>query len=151
MRYEEEIRFHQHEDGVYYISVAARMLNTHPQTLRMYERMGLIHPKRTGESEHSPRLYSQKDIERIRRIQHLTQDLGVNLAGVEVIFKLLNEMERLRREMEEEMKQIQRLYLQAQREWQQQAQQKENSSELAPPRAVVRQVPIVDGDEENET
>lgn len=151
MRYEEEIRFHQHEDGVYYISVAARMLNTHPQTLRMYERMGLIHPKRTGESEHSPRLYSQKDIERIRRIQHLTQDLGVNLAGVEVIFKLLNEMERLRREMEEEMKQIKRLYLQAQREWQQQASSKENSSELAQQSEVVRQVPIVDGDEGNET
>ncbi len=151
MRYEEEIRFHQHEDGVYYISVAARMLNTHPQTLRMYERMGLIHPKRTGESEHSPRLYSQKDIERIRRIQHLTQDLGVNLAGVEVIFKLLNEMERLRREMEEEMKQIKRLYLQAQREWQQKASSKENSSALAQQSEVVRQVPIVDGDEENET
>lgn len=151
MRYEEEIRFHQHEDGVYYISVAARMLNTHPQTLRMYERMGLIHPKRTGESEHSPRLYSQKDIERIRRIQHLTQDLGVNLAGVEVIFKLLNEMERLRREMEEEMQQIKRLYLQAQRAWQQQAQQKEESAELLPPSEVVRLVPIVDGDGENET
>lgn len=146
MRYEEEIRFHQHEDGVYYISVAARMLNTHPQTLRMYERMGLIHPKRTGESEHSPRLYSQKDIERIRRIQHLTQDLGVNLAGVEVIFKLLNEMERLRHEMEEEMKQIKQLYLRAQREWQQQASLKENSVGCTPQNEVVRRVPIVDGD-----
>jgi MerR family transcriptional regulator/heat shock protein HspR len=82
---------------VYFISVVAEMVETHPQTLRMYERMGLISPRRT---RNNVRLYSQSDVEQVRRIQHLTQDLGVNLAGVEVIFDLLREMQRLRAEME---------------------------------------------------
>jgi MerR family transcriptional regulator/heat shock protein HspR len=73
------------------------MVETHPQTLRMYERMGLISPRRT---RNNVRLYSQSDVEQVRRIQHLTQELGVNLAGVEVIFDLLREMQRLRAEME---------------------------------------------------
>jgi MerR family transcriptional regulator/heat shock protein HspR len=77
---------------VYQISVVAQMVETHPQTLRMYERMGLISPQRTA---NNIRLYSQEDVERVRRIQHLTQELGVNLAGVEVVFKLLGEIERL--------------------------------------------------------
>src|SRR5665213_2506837 len=71
---------------VYHISVVAQMVETHPQTLRMYERMGLVAPQRT---RHNIRLYSESDVEQVRRIQHLTQDLGVNLAGVEVVFKLL--------------------------------------------------------------
>ena len=83
---------------VYYISVVAEMVETHPQTLRMYERMGLLTPRRT---RNNIRLYSQSDVEQVRRIQHLTQELGVNLAGVEVIFDLLREMQRLRAEMEE--------------------------------------------------
>src|SRR5687768_8785051 len=78
---------------VYHISVVAEIVETHPQTLRMYERMGLISPQRT---RNNIRLYSEADVEQVRRIQHLTQDLGVNLAGVEVVFKLLQEMERLR-------------------------------------------------------
>ena len=78
---------------VYHISVVAEMLSTHPQTLRLYERLGLVSPQRTA---HNTRLYSDEDVETVRRIQHLTQDLGVNLAGVEVIFKLLAEMEKLR-------------------------------------------------------
>ena len=82
--------------GVYHISVVAQMVNTHPQTLRTYERMGLVNPERTG---NNIRLYSEEDVEVVRRIQHLTQDLGVNLAGVEVVFKLLREMERLRAEI----------------------------------------------------
>jgi len=77
---------------VYQISVVAQMVETHPQTLRMYERIGLISPQRTA---NNIRLYSQEDVERVRRIQHLTQELGVNLAGVEVVFKLLGEIERL--------------------------------------------------------
>lgn len=77
---------------VYQISVVAQMVETHPQTLRMYERMGLISPQRTA---NNIRLYSQEDVERVRRIQHLTQELGVNLAGVEVVFKLLGEIDRL--------------------------------------------------------
>ncbi len=80
------------EVTVYQISVVAQMVETHPQTLRMYERMGLISPQRTA---NNIRLYSDEDVERVRRIQHLTQELGVNLAGVEVVFKLLGEIERL--------------------------------------------------------
>ena len=83
---------------VYHISVVAQMVETHPQTLRTYERMGLVNPQRTS---NNIRLYSDEDVEVVRRIQHLTQDLGVNLAGVEVVFKLLREMERLREELGE--------------------------------------------------
>lgn len=82
---------------VYFISIVAEMVETHPQTLRMYERMGLVNPNRT---RNNVRLYSESDVEQVRRIQHLTQELGVNLAGVEVIFDLLREMQRLREEME---------------------------------------------------
>lgn len=82
---------------VYYISVVAEMVETHPQTLRMYERMGLVAPQRTRAGV---RRYSQADVEQVKRIQHLTQELGVNLAGVEVIFDLLREMQRLQAEME---------------------------------------------------
>ena len=77
---------------VYHISVVAEMVETHPQTLRTYERMGLISPQRT---RNNVRLYSEEDVELVRRIQHLTQDLGVNLAGVEVVFKLLREIEKM--------------------------------------------------------
>jgi DNA-binding transcriptional MerR regulator len=83
--------------GVYHISIVAELVETHPQTLRMYERMGLISPQRT---RNNIRLYSEADVEQVRRIQHLTQDLGVNLAGVEVVFKLLAEMERMQSESE---------------------------------------------------
>jgi MerR family transcriptional regulator/heat shock protein HspR len=69
----------------------------HPQTLRMYERMGLIRPKRVNQKN---RLYSQADIERLRQIQRLTRDLGVNLAGVEIILDLLDKVERLQQELE---------------------------------------------------
>jgi MerR family transcriptional regulator/heat shock protein HspR len=91
------------DEPVYMISVAARMLSCHPQTLRMYEREGLVSPFR---SSRNLRLYSDADIERLRLIKRLTQDLGVNLAGVEVILDLLDkvesqqsEIERLRREL----------------------------------------------------
>ena len=89
----------QGESTVYYISVVAEMVETHPQTLRTYEKMGLIAPRRTS---NNVRLFSEADVERVRRIQHLTQDLGVNLAGVEVVFKLLLEIERMRAELEEQ-------------------------------------------------
>src|SRR5687768_2020175 len=82
---------------MYHISIVAEMVTTHPQTLRMYERMGLISPQRTS---NNVRLYSAEDVERVRRIQHLTQDLGVNLAGVEVVFKLLAELERAKAQSE---------------------------------------------------
>ncbi len=82
---------------VYHISIVAEIVDTHPQTLRTYERMGLVSPQRT---RNNVRLYSEDDVEQVRRIQHLTQELGVNLAGVEVVFKLLQEIEKMRQEIE---------------------------------------------------
>jgi MerR family transcriptional regulator, heat shock protein HspR len=71
--------------GVFMISVAAELAEMHPQTLRMYEQRGLIEPKR---SPKGTRLYSQADVERLRRIQQMTADMGMNLAGVERVFEL---------------------------------------------------------------
>ena len=82
--------------GVYMISVAAELAGMHPQTLRIYESRGLITPKR---SPKNTRLYSQRDVERLRRIQGLTGELGMNLAGVERVFELEAEIERMRRRM----------------------------------------------------
>jgi len=82
--------------GVYMISVAAELAGMHPQTLRIYESRGLITPKR---SPKNTRLYSADDVERLRRIQELTTELGMNLAGVEKVFELEEEMERMRRRM----------------------------------------------------
>jgi MerR family transcriptional regulator/heat shock protein HspR len=86
----------QHQP-LYMIGVAARLCGVHPQTLRQYERLGLISPSRVGAKN---RLYSENDIQRIRSIQRLTQQMGINLAGVEVILRLLDEMEAMRAEME---------------------------------------------------
>jgi MerR family transcriptional regulator, heat shock protein HspR len=83
-------------EPVYVISIAAKMVEMHPQTLRLYERMGLIKPARSG----SNRLYSDEDIERLRQIQRLTQEMGVNLAGVEVILNLLEKIDALQAELE---------------------------------------------------
>ena len=82
--------------GVYMISVAAELAGMHPQTLRIYEARGLITPKR---SPKNTRLYSQEDVDRLRRIQELTGELGMNLAGVEKVFELEEEMKRMRRRM----------------------------------------------------
>jgi MerR family transcriptional regulator/heat shock protein HspR len=88
----------------YMISVAADIVGMHPQTLRIYENKGLIRPKRTAGNT---RLYSEADIERLRLIQQLTNDLGLNLAGVEQVMQLQDEVERMRRtldRMEREMR-----------------------------------------------
>jgi MerR family transcriptional regulator/heat shock protein HspR len=82
--------------GVYMISVAAELAGMHPQTLRIYETRGLITPKR---SSGNTRLYSEDDVERLRRIQELTTELGMNLAGVERVFELERELEATRRRM----------------------------------------------------
>lgn len=79
------------------IGVAAQLCGVHPQTLRQYERLGLVVPSRVGAKN---RLYSEADILRVRQIQRLTQHMGVNLAGVEVILKLLDDMDDMRREYE---------------------------------------------------
>lgn len=88
---------------VYMIGVAAELCGVHPQTLRQYERLGLLIPARVGAKN---RLYSEEDIMRVRRIQRLTQDMGVNLAGVEIILKLQEAMEDLEREFEEEFRRM---------------------------------------------
>ncbi len=91
----------RHENQpVYMIGVAAQLCNVHPQTLRQYERLGLVIPSRVGAKN---RLYSELDILRVRRIQRLTQELGVNLAGVEIILKLLDDMEEMRQDMEQQL------------------------------------------------
>ncbi len=86
------------ELACFVISVAARLLNVHPQTLRYYERAGLIAPSR---SKGNIRLYSVRDIERAQQIKRLIEDLGVNLAGVEVIIQLTERMRDMERELEE--------------------------------------------------
>jgi len=92
--------------GVYMISVAAELAGMHPQTLRIYEARGLITPQR---SPKNTRLYSQDDVDRLRRIQELTGELGVNLAGVEKVFELELELERMQRRMAQLQRQASRL------------------------------------------
>lgn len=84
---------------VYMIGVAAQLCGVHPQTLRQYERLGLVVPSRVGAKN---RLYSEMDIRRVRRIQRLTQEMGVNLAGVELILRLLEDMEAMKADFEQQ-------------------------------------------------
>ncbi len=85
------------ERGVFMISVAAELAHMHPQTLRMYEARGLIEPQR---SPKNTRLYSQRDVERLRHIQRLTSEQGLNLAGVEIVLEMEAEVERVRAKLE---------------------------------------------------
>jgi MerR family transcriptional regulator/heat shock protein HspR len=98
----------------YMISVAADLVGMHPQTLRMYEQKGLVRPKRTAGNT---RLYSERDIERLQLIQRLTGELGLNLAGVELVMRLQDELkkaharvERLQRELREEVEKVHKHY-----------------------------------------
>src|ERR671925_1150699 len=98
----------------YMISVAAELVGMHPQTLRIYENKGLIRPKRTAGNT---RLYSEADVERLRLIQRLTTELGLNLAGVETVLRLEDELRRMRarlvrveREMRERIRTVERQY-----------------------------------------
>ena len=84
---------------IYLISIVSKMLNVHPQTLRLYEREGFIRPKRTKRQ----RLYSEKDVEQLNFILQLTREMGVNRAGVDIILRLRHRMEILQHEMEEMM------------------------------------------------
>jgi MerR family transcriptional regulator/heat shock protein HspR len=83
---------------LYMISVVSEMLGIHPQTLRIYEREGFIKPKRSGGNT---RLYSEEDVEKLEMILRLTRELGVNLAGVEVILSMREKMEQMQLEMEQ--------------------------------------------------
>lgn len=93
----------------YVISVAARMASVHPQTLRHYERIGLINPARTGGNI---RLYSDEDIQRLLQIKRLMEELGVNLAGVEVIMNMTDHMERQQREYEDRVRRMEQEFQQ---------------------------------------
>ena len=113
----------------YMISVAADLVGMHPQTLRIYETKGLIRPKRTSGNT---RLYSEADVERLRLIQQLTTELGLNLAGVEQVLHMQDEIERmqrrlvrLERQMREAIKEVERQYKRELVVWQ-------PPSELAP-------------------
>lgn len=97
-----------YDEPLYLISVVSKVLNIHPQTLRQYEKEGLVEPSRT---EGKMRLYSKRDLDRIRSILSLTRDMGVNLAGVDVIFKLkeqLKEYENTIKELNEELEKFQK-------------------------------------------
>ena len=83
---------------LYMISVVSEMLGIHPQTLRLYEREGFIKPKRSGGNT---RLYSEEDVEKLEMVLRLTRELGVNLAGVDVILSMRGKMEQMQRDMEE--------------------------------------------------
>jgi MerR family transcriptional regulator/heat shock protein HspR len=100
-----ENRVNEHEEPAFIISVAARMLGVHAQTLRYYERAGVIEPSR---SSGRIRLYSRADIERIRQVQRLIDELGVNLAGAEIIIKMSKRLRELETENEALKREVQR-------------------------------------------
>lgn len=96
----------QNDEPRYVISIAARILGTQTYTLRYYERIGLIEPKR---SQGNIRLYSDRDIDLLRRVKALVEDMGVNLAGVEVILRLVHRMGEMQNEMEKLESEVKRL------------------------------------------
>ena len=90
----------------YVISIAARMIGVHAQTLRYYERAGLLEPSRSGGNK---RLYSHRDIEKLRQIKTLVDDLGVNLAGVDVILRMLDRMAEIEQRVKDLVEEVRRL------------------------------------------
>ena len=92
---------------MFFIGVVAELTGTHPQTLRNYERIGLLRP---GRSQGSVRMFSARDVDRVRRIRRLTQELGVNLAGVEVILNLTQKMEEVHAEHERRLVEAEQRY-----------------------------------------
>jgi MerR family transcriptional regulator/heat shock protein HspR len=89
---------------LFMISVVCEMFHIHPQTLRLYEREGFLHPQRVGNA----RLYSQEDLEQIRRVLSLTKDLGVNRAGVDIILRMRHRLEAMHKEMDEMMNHLEK-------------------------------------------
>jgi len=88
---------HSYDEPVYLISVVAAMLDIHPQTLRQYEREGLVEPSRT---QGRMRLYSQRDIDRMKLILRLTRQMGVNLAGVDIVLQLKEQIDKMQEEID---------------------------------------------------
>lgn len=114
--------------AVFVISVAAELAGMHPQTLRIYERKGLLSPSRTSGNT---RRYSAQDIERLRRIQELTQGDGVNLAGAKMIIRLEEQLDRMRKELTQMAARVQELEADLARDMRRMAQQ---AGELVPAR-----------------
>ncbi|QOY51459.1 heat shock protein transcriptional repressor HspR [Candidatus Sulfurimonas baltica] len=98
---------HQYEEPVYLISIVAKILDIHPQTLRQYERENLVSPSRTNGRI---RLYSQKDIDRIKLILRMTRELGVNLAGVDIILRLKENVDDMEQEISELRQEVTRAH-----------------------------------------
>ena len=117
------------QDALYVISVAAELAGVHPQTLRVYERKGLLSPERTSGNT---RRYSEKDIARLQRIQELTQREGVNLAGAKKILRLEEQLERMRRDLTRMAARVQELEADVAREMRRMAQQ---AGDIVPVRA----------------
>ena len=126
------------KQALYMISVVADMFDIHPQTLRAYEREGLLRPART---DGNTRLYSQEDIERIELILRLTKDLGVNLAGVEVILNMRERMDEMQRRMNE---MFQEMLRRMETEFKHLEQEQQNAEGLVPVgrKGIVRRVPV---------
>ncbi|MGH9784716.1 MAG: heat shock protein transcriptional repressor HspR [Terriglobia bacterium] len=99
------MRKRQRKKAAYMISAVAESYGIHPQTLRLYEREGLLKPSRT---EGNTRLYTEADIERLELILNLTRDMGVNLAGVEIVLNMREKMERMQKQMREFVELVQR-------------------------------------------
>ena len=114
--------------AVYVISVAAELAGVHPQTLRVYERRGLLRPQRTTGNT---RRYSVEDIARLRRIQELTQDEGVNLAGTKMVLRLEEQLDKMRRDLTRMAARVQELETDVAREMRRMAQQ---AGEIVPAR-----------------
>jgi MerR family transcriptional regulator/heat shock protein HspR len=110
----------ERQSAVYVISVAAELAGVHPQTLRVYERKGLLQPQRTTGNT---RRYSLEDIERLRRIQELTQKQGVNLAGAKMVLRLEEQLERMRRDLTRMASRVQQLEADVAREMRSMAKQ----------------------------
>ena len=89
---------YDYDEPVYLISVVAKLMNIHPQTLRLYEREGLLKPSRT---EGKMRLYSRRDIDKLKLILTLARDMGVNLAGIDIILQLKEEIQKLEGEIKD--------------------------------------------------
>src|SRR4051812_26815032 len=133
----------------YMISAVAQKYNIHPQTLRLYERGALLRPPPTAAN---PRLYSDEDLERLETILSLTRDLGVNLAGVEIILNMRGRIEQMQNEVNEFMQYVKREMVKGLGDWEQRlntALVKSTSGGLvlAEPRAAAAPVAVVEGDE----
>lgn len=121
--------------GYYMISAVAQSYGIHPQTLRLYEREGLLRPSRT---EGNTRLYSDEDLKQLETILNLSRDLGVNLAGVEIILNMRRKMEEMQREVNEFIEYVKRELIKEEEGWKERV---KNALVKLPPRDLVKVSP----------